>query len=102
MGKGGDDEDYKVWGSAWARGWRTWHEGLAEKRGSDILVSSISTTATAYALVNYRWIQSQHNRLFSSMVLQDLGRRINAAVSDLTRSNSLDEKVISPLVPLIL
>ena len=27
------------------------------------------------------------------MVLQDLGRRINAAVSDLTRSPSLDEKV---------
>lgn len=27
------------------------------------------------------------------MVLQDLGRRINAAVNDLTRSNNLDEKV---------
>lgn len=27
------------------------------------------------------------------MVLQDLGRRINAAVSDLTRSPTLDEKV---------
>ena len=27
------------------------------------------------------------------MVLQDLGRRINAAVSDLTRSPNLDEKV---------
>ena len=27
------------------------------------------------------------------MVLQDLGRRINAAVSDLTRSQNLDEKV---------
>lgn len=27
------------------------------------------------------------------MVLQDLGRRINAAVSDLTRSSNLDEKV---------
>ena len=27
------------------------------------------------------------------MVLQDLGRRINAAVSDLTRSATLDEKV---------
>ena len=34
------------------------------------------------------------------MVLQDLGRRINAAVSDLTRSNSLDEKVISLFPPL--
>jgi signal recognition particle subunit SRP54 len=29
------------------------------------------------------------------MVLQDLGRRINAAVSDLTRSSNLDEKVES-------
>lgn len=29
------------------------------------------------------------------MVLQDLGRRINAAVNDLTRSNNLDEKVSS-------
>ena len=29
------------------------------------------------------------------MVLQDLGRRINAAVSDLTRSPNLDEKVFS-------
>jgi signal recognition particle subunit SRP54 len=28
------------------------------------------------------------------MVLQDLGRRINAAVSDLTRSTNLDEKVL--------
>jgi hypothetical protein len=28
------------------------------------------------------------------MVLQDLGRRINAAVSDLTRSTNLDEKAI--------
>jgi signal recognition particle subunit SRP54 len=27
------------------------------------------------------------------MVLHDLGRRINAAVSDLTRSSNLDEKV---------
>ena len=27
------------------------------------------------------------------MVLQNLGRRINAAVSDLTRSPNLDEKV---------
>jgi len=27
------------------------------------------------------------------MVLQDLGRRINAAVSDLTRTPNLDEKV---------
>lgn len=27
------------------------------------------------------------------MVLQDLGRRINAAVNDMTRSNNLDEKV---------
>lgn len=27
------------------------------------------------------------------MVLQDLGRRINAAVNDLARSNNLDEKV---------
>lgn len=27
------------------------------------------------------------------MVLQDLGRRINAAVSDLTRAPNLDEKV---------
>ncbi len=29
----------------------------------------------------------------NNMVLQDLGRRINAAVSDLTRSSNLDEKV---------
>jgi hypothetical protein len=29
----------------------------------------------------------------SKMVLQDLGRRINAAVTDLTRSPNLDEKV---------
>jgi hypothetical protein len=27
------------------------------------------------------------------MVLQDLGRRINAAVNDLTRSSNVDEKV---------
>lgn len=27
------------------------------------------------------------------MVLSDLGRRINAAVTDLTRSQNLDEKV---------
>jgi hypothetical protein len=27
------------------------------------------------------------------MVLQDLGRRINAAVNDLTRAPNLDEKV---------
>lgn len=33
----------------------------------------------------------------NSMVLQDLGRRINAAVSDLTRSSNLDEKVHSTL-----
>ena len=31
------------------------------------------------------------------MVLQDLGRRINAAVSDLTRSQNLDEKVSTVL-----
>lgn len=30
------------------------------------------------------------------MVLQDLGRRINAAVSDLTRAPNLDEKVAPP------
>jgi len=30
------------------------------------------------------------------MVLQDLGRRINAAVTDLTRSPNLDEKVRAP------
>ena len=33
------------------------------------------------------------------MVLQDLGRRINAAVSDLTRSANLDEKVPKPCFP---
>jgi signal recognition particle subunit SRP54 len=32
------------------------------------------------------------------MVLQDLGRRINAAVSDLTRSANLDEKVDAPVL----
>lgn len=32
------------------------------------------------------------------MVLQDLGRRINSAVNDLTRSNNLDEKVRLQLV----
>jgi signal recognition particle subunit SRP54 len=31
------------------------------------------------------------------MVLQDLGRRINAAVSDLTRAPNLDEKAGSQL-----
>ena len=31
------------------------------------------------------------------MVLQDLGRRINAAVNDLTRSSTLDEKVCLPV-----
>ncbi len=31
-----------------------------------------------------------------TMVLQDLGRRINAAVSDLTRAPNLDEKVATP------
>lgn len=31
------------------------------------------------------------------MVLQDLGRRINAAVSDLTRAPNLDEKVRAAL-----
>lgn len=36
------------------------------------------------------------------MVLQDLGRRINAAVNDLTRSNNLDEKVGCQYVHLIL
>jgi len=30
------------------------------------------------------------------MVLQDIGRRINAAVSDLTRASTLDEKVSIP------
>jgi len=30
------------------------------------------------------------------MVLQDIGRRINAAMSDLTRSPNLDEKVRQP------
>jgi hypothetical protein len=33
------------------------------------------------------------SHILSDMVLQDLGRRINAAVSDLTRSANLDEKV---------
>lgn len=32
-----------------------------------------------------------------AMVLQDLGRRINAAVSDLTRAPNLDEKVRAAL-----
>ncbi|KAE8145439.1 signal recognition particle protein SRP54 [Aspergillus avenaceus] len=32
------------------------------------------------------------------MVLQDLGRRINAAVNDLTRSNNLDEKAFDDMV----
>jgi signal recognition particle subunit SRP54 len=32
------------------------------------------------------------------MVLQDLGRRINAAVSDLTRSPNLDEKAFDAMV----
>lgn len=33
------------------------------------------------------------------MVLQDLGRRINAAVSDLTRAPNLDEKVTIFFLP---
>lgn len=33
------------------------------------------------------------------MVLQDLGRRINGAVSDLTRSPNLDEKVLAQSSP---
>jgi hypothetical protein len=33
-----------------------------------------------------------------TMVLQDLGRRINAAVSNLTREQNLDEKVRRPLL----
>jgi signal recognition particle subunit SRP54 len=33
------------------------------------------------------------------MVLQDLGRRINAAVTDLTRAPNLDEKVLPPIPP---
>ncbi|GKZ19616.1 signal recognition particle [Aspergillus brasiliensis] len=32
------------------------------------------------------------------MVLQDLGRRINAAVNDLTRSNNLDEKAFDDMI----
>ncbi|GBF60957.1 signal recognition particle 54 kDa protein [Trichophyton mentagrophytes] len=32
------------------------------------------------------------------MVLQDLGRRINAAVSDLTRSNAVDEKALDAMI----
>ncbi|OAX80677.1 hypothetical protein ACJ72_04981 [Emergomyces africanus] len=32
------------------------------------------------------------------MVLQDLGRRINAAVSDLTRSNNLDEQAFDAMI----
>lgn len=36
------------------------------------------------------------------MVLQDLGRRINAAVTNLTREQNLDEKVIhQPAPPLL-
>ena len=39
-----------------------------------------------------------HSQQLSIMVLQDLGRRINSAVNDLTRSNNLDEKVgVSPI-----
>lgn len=36
------------------------------------------------------------------MVLQDLGRRINAAVNDLTRSSNLDEKVCRSIFPCVL
>jgi hypothetical protein len=36
------------------------------------------------------------------MVLQDLGRRINAAVNDLTRSSNLDEKVSRSIFPFVL
>ena len=32
------------------------------------------------------------------MVLQDLGRRINAAVSDLTRSSNVDEKAFDGMI----
>jgi signal recognition particle subunit SRP54 len=32
------------------------------------------------------------------MVLQDLGRRINAAVSDLTRSPNVDEKALDAMI----
>jgi hypothetical protein len=38
-------------------------------------------------------IPERQSRTSAKMVLQDLGRRINAAVSDLTRSSNLDEKV---------
>jgi hypothetical protein len=38
-------------------------------------------------------IPERQRRTSTKMVLQDLGRRINAAVSDLTRSSNLDEKV---------
>jgi hypothetical protein len=38
-------------------------------------------------------IPERQCRTSAKMVLQDLGRRINAAVSDLTRSSNLDEKV---------
>jgi len=44
----------------------------------------------------FRWICGQPAAPVPwalKMVLQDLGRRINAAVSDLTRSQNLDEKV---------
>lgn len=60
-----------------------------------------TTTTTSLGLSLNLTTASHHTRQIhtTTMVLQDLGRRINAAVSDLTRAPNLDEKVATPSLP---
>lgn len=60
--------------------------------------STFITTTTAFHHLHLH-TPSNHppTKHADAMVLQDLGRRINAAVSDLTRAPNLDEKVRTAL-----
>ncbi len=64
--------------------------------------ATLSTT-TSPEIITPKRVQLLRNKQ-AVMVLQDLGRRINAAVSDLTRAPNLDEKasICSPIATSIL
>lgn len=61
------------------------------RRSADCHFSPATTHIPSLYCINHDSFTFPHTN--SKMVLQDLGRRINAAVSDLTRSTNLDEKV---------
>lgn len=72
-----------------------WNCSALPSLASSAVAPPLVPLVVSLGIPNPQAVESTHLQSLQPpiMVLQDLGRRINSAVNDLTRSNNLDEKV---------